>query len=37
MSLVTEEHSIRNPRAGNQGLAVVDVRAITEGAERTRC
>ena len=25
MSLVTEQHSMRNPRAGNQGLAVVDV------------
>ena len=28
MSLVTEQHSVRNPRAGNQGLAVVDVRDI---------
>lgn len=32
MSLVAEQHSMRNPRAGNQGLAVVDVRDIAEAA-----
>jgi hypothetical protein len=36
MSLVTEQHSMRNPRAGNQGLDVVDVHDIAEAAGRTR-
>jgi uncharacterized protein YbjT (DUF2867 family) len=30
MSLVAEQHSMRNPRAENQGLAGVDVRDIAE-------